>query len=136
MNCKIWSRVSDQDMMGGDKMLKQNFSISCDAALGQMYGSKMNRSLFNLPSIKIDEVEGEDEDMGCNNVPRRNTGSRSSYKSVLPRKFGRFRTQQVSQVSPQESCEKLTVSGRSRGKERVSGREKERRAKVCRSKVR
>ena len=114
--------------------MKPEFSISCDAALGQMCSSKMNHSLSNLPSIKIDEVDGEDEDMGMgyNNVPKRNAGSRSSYKSVLPRKFGRFRTQQVSQVTPQGSCERLSVGGRSRGKERVSGRERERRAKVGR----
>jgi hypothetical protein len=116
--------------MGGEKMMKRELSISCDAALGQIYSSKMNRSLGNLPSIRIDEVDEEDEDMGCNNVPRRNAGGRSSYKSVLPRKLGRFRRQQVSQVSPRESCEKLTVdTGRSRKKERVPRRERERRAK-------
>ena len=118
--------------MGGEKMMKSEYSMSCDAGLGQVCSAKMNRSLSNLPSIKIDEVDTDDEeDMGCNNVPRRSAGSRSSYKSVLPRKLGRFRTQQVSQVSPQSSCERLTVGReRSREKERVHGRERERRAKV------
>ena len=119
-------------------MIRPEFSVSCDnMALGQMYHLKMNRSMSNLPSIKIDEVDEEDEEyMGHRrNVPVR-TGSlqRSSYKSVLPRKFGRFRRQQVSQVSPQSSCERLTVE---RGEEMVRGRERERRsrANVWRSKV-
>lgn len=121
-------------------MMKPSFSISCDAALGQVCTT---RSLSNLPSIKIDEVNTDNEeenDMGYNNIPKRNSGNRSSYKSVLPRKLGRFRTQQVSQVSPQESCEKLNVIGRNRSTEnmRVRGKDFECKAKgkgVWRSKV-
>ena len=123
-------------------MMKPAFSISYDTALGPMCST---RSMSNLPSIRIDEVDTdceEEDNMGRNNVPRRNSGGRSSYKSVLPRKLGRFRTQQVSQVSsPQGSCEKLSVVGRNRSTENLRAacrRELERKTKgksVWRSKV-
>lgn len=94
--------------MGGKKMMRPGLTISCDRTLGQMYSEKFNQSLCNLPSIKIDEV---DEDMGCNNFSKRSSLRRSSYKSVLPRKLGRLRTQVSQSSSPQESHERLNVRG-------------------------
>lgn len=89
-------------------MIRPEFSISCDRALGRMCNANINQSLCNLPSIKIDEVDSDKEDMGCGYVPKTNSLGRSSYKSVLPRKWGRFRPQ-VSQISPQGSFERLNI---------------------------
>ena len=127
--------------MGVDsKMLKSELCISYDTAIGQMCNAKINRSMSNLPVIRIDSVDEEnDEDLGYNNVPHRNNpviARRSSYKSVLPKKLSRFQAQ-VSQISPQESCEKLSVGGREKkGRRNARGRDNESRSKVCRSKVR
>lgn len=85
-------------------MMRPEFS--CDRALGRMCNANINQSLCNLPSIKIDDVDSDKEDMGCGNVHKTNSLGRSGYKSVLPRKLGQFRAQ-VSQISPQGSLERL-----------------------------
>ena len=75
--------------MGLETMMKPEFCISYDSALGRMgCNTKVRRSMSNLPTIKIDKAKDMVYDENEPVIVRR-----SSYKSVLPKKLSRFQAQ-------------------------------------------